>query len=143
MKKEDSLFFIVAGVVVILDQLVKWYIRNTFSLGETKVWLFTYIQNTGAGFGILKNNSILLGWVSVIAIGIILYLFATLDASGGKMKFPLALILGGTIGNAIDRFSLNYVVDFIDFKVWPAFNVADSAIVIGGLLLVLILSRKK
>ncbi len=140
ISSEDKKYGLFVLSIVILDQLTKWIIRSTFTIGETKLWLFTYIQNTGAAFGIFKDTISLLIWISVIAVGLLLYLYAT---SEKRLKLPLVLILAGTIGNGIDRFLLNYVVDFIDFKIWPAFNIADSVITIGGILLAWQLLKKE
>lgn len=139
ISSEDKKYGIMVISIIILDQITKLIIRLSFTIGETKFWLFTYIQNTGAAFGILKDTISLLSWISIIAVGLLLYLYATTET---RFKLPLVLILAGTIGNGIDRFLLNYVVDFIDFKIWPAFNIADSVITIGGILLAWQLLKK-
>ncbi|MBI3032022.1 signal peptidase II [Candidatus Woesearchaeota archaeon] len=126
--------------IFILDQLTKFIIRSTFSIGETRFWILTYIQNTGAAFGMLQEKVYLLSWISLIALGILVYLFTIVE---NHFKLPLALILGGTIGNGVDRFLFHYVVDFIDFRVWPAFNIADSAITIGGVMIFWYLLKEK
>jgi len=145
--KAKSRFISIVGIIVILDLLTKLLIRTTMHLGQSIPWIknilhITYIQNTGAGFGILKGNTQLLIWLSVIVIGAIIYYYNDIS-SEKKTQMGFALILGGTIGNLIDRISLGYVVDFIDFRIWPAFNVADSCITMGAILLVLHYWRNK
>jgi len=92
----------------------------------------TYIQNTGAGFGIFKGGNTILIFVSLIIIGVLLYYFDRIILDKA-IHIPIALVLGGAIGNLVDRVILGYVVDFVDFRIWPAFNVADSAITLGAL----------
>jgi len=101
----------------------------------------TYIQNTGAGFGILKGWNLILIFISLIIIGIILYNFDKIIKEK-SIHIPVALILGGAFGNLIDRILLGHVIDFIDFRIWPAFNVADSAITIGALWLIVYFWKK-
>lgn len=125
-------FFLIALAVVIIDQLAKMIVRSYFS----------YTRNTGAAFGIFQNQSALLAWISVIIIGAILFLYN--EIPDHKMpRIAVALMLGGVIGNLIDRAILGYVTDFIDLKVWPSFNVADSATTIGVLLLLSYMIKKK
>jgi len=148
MKKKDVLFFSIVAIVIILDQITKYFIVKKFEFLQSKplitnVLHLTYIQNTGAGFGILQDQTIALIWLSIIVIGIILFVYDKIQANI-QCVFT-ALILGGTIGNLIDRIRLNYVVDFIDFRIWPAFNVADSALTVGifGLLIYFFVVERK
>lgn len=103
----------------------------------------TYIHNTGAGFGILQEQSMVLIWLSIAVIGFILFFYDKLKNKAESVF--VALILGGTLGNLIDRLRLGFVVDFIDFRIWPAFNVADSALTFGviGLLVYWFIQEKK
>lgn len=142
IKKEDYIFFSIVFAVIIIDQITKFLIRNYFAVNQILFILdhmlyFTYLQNTGAGFGIFKNSIAVLIWISVIVIGVVLYFYDKIP------KLASALILGGTIGNLIDRIFLGYVVDFIDFRIWPAFNVADSCLFIGVILLAINFFIKK
>jgi len=102
----------------------------------------TYIQNTGAGFGILKGSNTTLIFISLIIIGIILFYFDRIIKEK-PTHIPVALILGGAVGNLIDRIFLGHVIDFVDFRIWPAFNIADSAITIGALLLIIYFWKKE
>ncbi len=142
--RRNITFFLTALVVVSADQLSKLWIRSNLAVGEslpeTGFLRLTHIRNTGAAFGLFQDHSLLLTIVAIIGIGILLFLvlfmyrrFDLLDTTPGRLS--LGLILGGTVGNLIDRLSSGYVTDFIDVGIWPAFNVADSAVVIGAILL--------
>jgi signal peptidase II len=138
--KWNSIFFAIALAVVVLDQLTKWWVQSNFYLGqsvpETGFFRFIYVQNTGAAFSIFYGHVGILTVVSCIGVIVILaynfviarhfpYLETPLN------KIALGLILGGTIGNLIDRFWLSYVRDFIAVGIWPIFNIADSATDVG------------
>ena len=147
MKKNKHFIFVITiFIIIILDQLTKYIVDKTMYLHQSiplinNILHFTYIQNTGAGFGILKNMNSLLIWVSVIVIGIILYNYDKIP----QKNFPqiaTALIIGGAFGNLISRIFIGYVTDFIDFRIWPAFNVADSAITIGAIGLIIYFWKK-
>ncbi|MBW2986896.1 signal peptidase II, partial [Candidatus Woesearchaeota archaeon] len=108
------------------------------------IFHLTLIKNFGVGFGLF--NAPASRWVliiiTVIIIGIILYYYKKIP----EKYLPIistSLILGGAIGNLIDRFLLGFVVDFLDFRVWPAFNVADSAITIGVIGLIIYFWQSK
>lgn len=147
-------YFSILLAVVPLDQLTKWWIRTNFYLGESRppdgFFRLSYIQNTGASFGIFPDGALFFTIFStlsfVIMVSIMLFFrpfLPPLDTRLGKLA--LALVSAGTLGNLIDRYSLGFVVDFINFSFWPAFNVADSAIVVGAMLLglVIILDYKR
>jgi len=141
----------VGSLVVLIDQITKIWIDKTMNLYESTPIIpglldLHYIRNTGAAFGFLSSSHsgfripfFLL--VSSVAIGIILLLFHKLEDSEVVMPLALSLVLGGAIGNLIDRIRLGEVIDFILFHYkafqWPAFNVADIGITIGVTLLVL------
>ena len=137
-----------ALAIVLLDQFSKWLILGSYQLGDstfiTSFFNIVRVHNTGAAFSFLANES---GWqrwfftgLGVVATGFITYL---LRAHAAQKLFCLALscIMGGAIGNVVDRMMHGYVVDFFDFHVrnmhFPAFNVADAAITIGAILLIL------
>jgi len=139
-KWRNVVFSLIALLIVVADQLVKLWIRTNLAAGESLFELgffrLTHISNTGAAFGLFQGQTFPLTVVSFVAVAILL-LYAFLF----YRQFPqldrwlvwtgLGLILGGTVGNLIDRLRLGYVTDFIDFGFWPAFNLADSAIVVG------------
>lgn len=151
MKKFKTAIFI-SLFVVVLDQLTKWIIRSNLHLHEN-VPLFsffdiTHVRNTGAAFGILRGlpeymRIPLFAIVIVVAIVVILLFLKKIADTDRVLIVSLSLILGGAIGNSIDRFRLGYVTDFLSFHWfgnpnyhWPPFNVADSAITIGVILIV-------
>lgn len=142
---------IVALVVVILDQLSKWIVVKYVPLYDRiQVLPFldvTHIINRGAAFGIFRElpESVRLPLFALVLIAAVIVIFFFLKKAGPGNRllvFSLGLILGGAIGNSIDRFRLRYVTDFIDFHWfgdpslhWPPFNLADSAITIGVILI--------
>ena len=139
----------IAFIVILLDQVTKITINKTFRWGEemvvTSFFNLVLAYNKGAAFSFLQNES---GWqrhlFTAIGIGAALYIIYLLKKHAGQRMFcwALALILGGAVGNVIDRILYGHVVDFLDFH-WkgighfPAFNIADSAICIGAALFVL------
>jgi signal peptidase II len=145
----------VAGVVVALDQLTKLYIHSNFGLGESvpvirDIFHITYVRNTGAAFGIFRDVSEVfrtLFFLSMppIAMVIIVAMLRGVANEDSWQVFSLSLIFGGAVGNYVDRLRFGYVIDFLDFhykNVWsyPAFNMADSAIVSGVCLLLVIMT---
>jgi len=141
-----NLVLLLIGLLVIFaDQVSKVWIRANLLRGQelfdTGFFQIIHAQNTGAAFGIFQNQSLALTIVAFIGIIVILlcaFLFYRHWPFIGSMlaKSALGLILGGTVGNLIDRLRRGYVTDFIDFKVWPAFNVADAAVTIGVIIFV-------
>ena len=135
--KKNFLFFGIAFLVVVIDQITKFAITSKLALSESitiinNFFYFTFIKNFGIGFGLLNNPASrwILILITIVIIGIILYYYKELP----KKYLPIistSLILGGAIGNLIDRFLFGFVIDFIDFRIWPAFNIADSAVTIG------------
>lgn len=136
--------FLIAIFVVILDQITKAIVITCLKYGESyliinKIFYLTLVKNAGAAFGTFKNQAAFFILVSIIAIIFIVFF---LSKKKVNLYLPLALILGGAIGNLIDRLRFGYVVDFLDFKVWPVFNVADSCISIGAFLLFLLIIKR-
>lgn len=143
------LMFGIAAIVVALDQATKW-LAIKYLLGHAAVAVAPFLNlvlvfNRGAAFGFLNNagnwQNMFFVIVALIACGVIISIVSRLESRNTKVAVGLALILGGAIGNLIDRLVHGYVVDFIDVFYgswhWPAFNIADSAISIGAVLLVL------
>ena len=94
-----------------------------------------YVQNTGAAFGVMQGGNLLLILITLLILGYILKNWQELCSYGDLVKWGLVLILGGALGNLYDRITLGFVVDFIDVRVCPVFNMADSFITIGGVML--------
>ena len=146
-------YYLISLIIVALDQWTKYLVASKMELGESipllpGVFHLTSHRNLGAAFGILQNQRLLfIGITIVVVIGIVVALYRV----GGKqprVATALALVLGGAVGNFIDRVRTGEVVDFLDFTLinFPIFNVADMAITIGvGLLLldVFLDSRRK
>jgi signal peptidase II len=144
------LFLGLAVLVVLLDQLTKRLAEERLErAGQRSIPLpvvgdflrFTYVENRGAAFGLLQDQTAFFVFVGVLVIGVIAASYRYLPRSGFRLHLALGLQLGGAVGNLIDRIRQGYVVDFVDFGYhsnwWPVFNVADSAIVIGVALLAL------
>ncbi len=142
--------FLIAILVVVLDRLSKWLVATNINLHESISILpgffrLTHVRNSGAAFGLFAESSsewkvAILILFSILALAVVSALLWKNSHSMTTTGVGLALILGGAIGNLWDRLLTGQVVDFLDFYVgsyhWPAFNVADSAIVVGALLLV-------
>ena len=140
-------WYALALLLVLLDQLTKYWVSASFSYGESRAvtgfFNLVLTHNQGAAFSFLASAG---GWQRgffiVIALVAIVVISVLLARHQGEKLFclSLALILGGAIGNVIDRILLGHVVDFLDFYVgsshWPAFNLADSAISVGAVLMV-------
>lgn len=137
------MYFIIIAVVVALDQLTKYLIRTNIELNQTiplieGIFHITYIQNTGAAFSMLQNKTIFLIVMQLAVIAIVLtYLIKKRKKEHRCLLSSLSLIAAGGIGNLIDRSVNGYVVDFLDFRIWPIFNVADISVCVGCGLLVL------
>ncbi len=143
-------FSLTALLVVAADQLTKIWIRSNLAVGqsipERGFFQITHIHNTGAAFGLFPDHSFLLSIVA--SAGIVLLLVYALFI---RRRFPfldkmpcwiaLGLILGGTIGNLIDRLRFGYVDDFISVGIWPSFNIADSGVTVGALMVAYFLLR--
>jgi signal peptidase II len=129
-------FLVVAAVVVVLDQVTKGLIRGWLDVGErwpadwTLIQL-SHVRNTGAAFGILQGAGSFLIVAALAGIGVMTFYLLTLPAHSRWYTVALSAVLGGAVGNLIDRVRLGHVTDFIDPAHYPAFNVADSAIVCG------------
>ena len=137
-------YLAVAGLLVLgADQLTKFFVKSNMVVGqsvpEDSPVRLTYIQNTGSAFGLFANQTIIL--TIAAALGILVIGFFFFRGSGASTLFGLSLVLqlSGAVGNIIDRVAYGHVIDFIDFRVWPIFNVADSSITIGFLLLAVVL----
>jgi signal peptidase II len=138
----------VAAVTLLLDQLSKITITKLFAYGEslsiTSFFNLVLVYNKGAAFSFLSSET---GWqrylLTAVGIGAALFIIFLLNRHSGQRLFcwALALILGGALGNVLDRIMYGHVIDFLDVYIgrwhWPAFNVADSAICIGAVLFIL------
>ena len=133
--------WVISGLTLAADQLTKFLTVRSFAPGESLPLLpsflhLTYVQNTGAALGLFKGQQALFVVASLLIIGWLVWEFLTKRSMAATTVWGCALVLGGAIGNLIDRVRVGYVVDFIDLRVWPVFNIGDSAITIGVALLV-------
>lgn len=138
-RPRDIWFLVVAAAVVALDQLSKWFIRAQLDRGDAwevlPIFKIVHITNSGAAFGILQDAGPLLVITSLMGMAAIFVFLFNPSYAHPLMRLGLAFMLGGAVGNLIDRVYNGKVVDFLKVPNWPAFNVADSAITIGVLVL--------
>ena len=113
---------VIAVIVLLLDQLSK------FAVTKSSI---SYSQNTGTVFGLIPDNNVVFIFVSLAILSGIIFYYAKLKEKNMLNAAAIGLIAGGAVGNLIDRIRLDGVIDFIDLRIWPLFNIADSAIVIG------------
>lgn len=158
MKRKYLILFLISFSVILLDQVTKYLITESFRLGDTlpiipDFFNLSYVQNKGAAFGILATADpafrvpffMVVPILALISIG---FLFKKIAKEDLRLAIALSLVIGGAIGNLIDRLLWGYVIDFLDFH-WrwgyhfPAFNVADSAICVGVALVILDLFRSE
>ncbi len=159
MNKKYLWLLAISGFLISFDQIIKMYVHTHFTLGESYTVInnffnLTYVRNFGAAFGFLAEShpsfrEIFFLTMPPIALGIILTILRGVKNDDTKQIIALSSIFGGAIGNYIDRLRFRYVIDFLDFHLygkwsWPAFNIADMAIVGGvGLLLFLMFMENK
>lgn len=150
-------YFLVSLAVLLLDQWTKGIVMRTFQIHESRevvpgLFDLTYVQNSGAAFGLFASVDSSLKAIVLNSVAVLVFLIVSAYAirsshKSVRLQLGLALILGGAVGNLLDRVRFTYVVDFLDFSIsghhWPAFNLADSAICIGVGLLFLDMLQKE
>ncbi len=146
--RNTLIFVLVAAVVVLLDQVLKATVVGLMEPGRAVVviphflWL-TYTTNTGAAFGLLRGSGQVVFLMALIIVVLMLAWFFWSRGRMGAWAFAgLGLIIGGAVGNLVDRLFRGRVVDFIDFSWWPVFNLADIAIVAGVIIILLGYARE-
>jgi signal peptidase II len=122
--------------LLIADQAVKHLVRTTMVQGQSipiieNIFHITYIENPGAAFGILANQRMLFLILTAVIVGVMIYLYCSLSNKKSLTAISLGIVVSGAIGNFIDRFIQGTVTDFLDFRIWPIFNIADIAICVG------------
>jgi len=140
------LVYVITAIVIIFDQVIKAIIRSTMLVGDSiplisGVIHLTHVKNPGAAFGILPNHRVIFFIVSIAVVASLFIYYRRLKEADTLTTLSVGLVMGGAVGNLIDRLSAGVVTDFIDFRFWPVFNIADSAIVVGVVLLGIILLR--
>ncbi|MBU1113177.1 MAG: signal peptidase II [Candidatus Omnitrophica bacterium] len=130
---------VTAALVFFVDLVVKTYLRTYFAYQSipvlNKIFRITVVFNTGAAFGLLKGNTALLIGLGLIFIGLFIFLIKSEAEKGLLFFISCGMILGGAISNLTDRVFLGYIVDYLDFRIWPVFNFSDSCITVGVALL--------
>ncbi len=138
----DFLLLPVFAMVVVIDQITKALIRANLHIYESVpdegFFRLTYTTNTGAVFGVFSDQTFIMTIASFVGVGILLFFYHSHSGSERLVRLSLGLLLGGAIGNLIDRIWLGKVTDFLDVGAWPIFNLADSAIVTGIVILVVV-----
>ncbi|MXX46683.1 MAG: signal peptidase II [Chloroflexi bacterium] len=134
-RRSHRRFILLAVLVIVFDQITKVILRETLELGDRE-WLaeffaFSHIANDGGAFGVFGGQNTVLAVSAVVAIGVVAIYYFFPPMNHWLVRSGLALILGGAIGNLLDRIYQGHVTDFIDFIHFPAFNVADAAINVG------------
>lgn len=130
----------VVAAALLLDRVTKvWALRYLQPQAwELSSWFhLRYVENTGMAFGLMQNGNLALIFIMLGVVGYLLYSWKELAGINAWAKWGMTFILAGAIGNLYDRITLGFVVDFLDFRVWPVFNAADSFITVGGGLLAL------
>ena len=138
----------IASITLLLDRITKWWIKSNFFLGESHpvikdIFHITYIENRGAAFGLLEDQR----WIFLSVVAIFLFVlyryWKQIQHFPIYAKIGVGMLLGGAIGNGIDRFTQHSVTDFFDFRIWPIFNIADIGICVGMTLLLLYLWKEE
>lgn len=130
--------------VALIDRITKIFFSDLLSYGESlpvfkNILHMTLIHNTGIAFGLFKDHGTVFIVIPIVAIILLVFNIYFYRQNGDVLNrsyiVAFSLILGGAIGNLYDRIMLGYVIDFIDFRIWPVFNIADSAITIGAVII--------
>ena len=141
----DIIFsLLTVSLVVFFDRITKVFFSHLLSVGESlpifpKILHMTLVHNSGIAFGLFKNQGIVFIIVPIVATVLLAYNIYYYKYNNEQLSrvyiIAFSMILAGAIGNLIDRIAYGYVVDFIDFRVWPVFNIADSAITVGAVII--------
>lgn len=135
-------FWLAALATLGLDQYTKQVVVTGFAPGQSRIAIphllfWTYVQNTHGAFGLFGSQAWLLVGMALAVLAVFWFAFRDAAAQSALVRIAFGAIVGGAIGNIVDRFHYGFVVDFIDLRWWPVFNVADSCITVGVALLVL------
>lgn len=137
----------IAAMIVALDQWTKWLVRTNIPAGDSwlpdsLMWLSPYARivhwyNRGAAFGMFQQGNMVFTVLAFIVIGAILFYYPQISRADWPLRLAMSMQLGGAIGNLIDRITIGHVTDFISVGTFPVFNVADSSITVGCIVLLL------
>ena len=140
----------VAGIiflVFVLDRLTKIWIDTRMDLYQTipvleNVFHITYVRNPGGAFGLLASRPGFFVLANVVIIALLIYIYREMKPAPRLVATAVGLMVGGAMGNLYDRIRFGTVIDFLDFRIWPVFNIADIGIVVGAGLLAIFLLRE-
>lgn len=143
------MFFYVLGIILIsLDQITKSFVIGKLSLWQSVpiidgILHFTYVKNTGIAFSLFPGMNIVIIILSTITVLLLFHIYRKTSSNNLLTKTSLIFIASGAIGNLIDRMQYSAVIDFIDFRIWPIFNLADASIVMGVAAIIIDQLRRK
>ena len=140
--------FVWGVALAIADQLLKKLFSGTMQLGESipvlpGIFHLTYIQNPGAAFGLFENQTLFFIAIAAFFLAFLAFAYKELAAQGIWVRYGMSLLAGGAVGNLLDRVRLGAVIDYLDFRIWPIFNLADIGICLGATLIVWGLLREE
>jgi len=148
--KNAAFFLLPAAIIVPLDQLTKFWVKQGIPLGgsipTTGFFRLTHTQNTGASFGIFPEHTFVLAIISAVMAIVVLWMGLFMSRHFDFLRSRLSMIvlglmLGGILGNFIDRAFIGYVTDFLKMGSWPDYNVADASAVVGSIILAVLIFR--
>lgn len=150
-RQRDVLMLVVAALVLLADQITKAAVMHYLPPqtpwnpieGLNRVVVLNYVTNTGAAFGLFPWLGNYYVFVALAIVTALLVFYRRFGVDHWLLQVSLGMQLGGAVGNLIDRLRFGHVIDFVDFKIWPVFNVADSCIVVGVVVLAFLLLRDK
>ena len=134
--------FLLASLVFFFDRLSKIIAIKSLTVEQSidvlpGIFHITLVHNTGAAFGLLKDQRLFFIFLTFFVIAFIIIYLSKNNLANRSIAFSFALILGGALGNLFDRIKFGYVIDFLDFRIWPVFNIADSCITIGAAIIII------
>lgn len=140
--------FVWGVALAIADQLLKKLFSGTMQLGESipvlpGIFHLTYIQNPGAAFGLFENQTLFFIAIAAFLLAFLAFAYKELAAQGIWVRYGMSLLAGGAVGNLLDRVRLGAVIDYLDFRIWPIFDLADIGICLGATLIVWGLLREE
>lgn len=130
--------WVCGALIVLADRASKNWALSYLQHKDVNVFAYFrlhYVENTGMAFGLMQNGNLLLIWIMLAVLAYLAYSWKEIVSAGRLAKWGAVFIFAGAVGNLYDRIKLGFVVDFLDFRVWPVFNIADSFITVGGVLL--------